>query len=137
MTHAAESVSIQSRFSTIWGNATAIDWPNVGFATGDKSEWVRFRILHEPAYQAAMGGVGNHLYRHPAFVSILIFVKPNTGLARVNALADMAANVWRGADFSGIKMGVPSINHVGVVDGWYQVNVLCSFYRDEVLSRSI
>lgn len=136
MTYLAESIALQSRFDTLWNNETPVQWPNVAFSLEDKTEWVRFTILSEPARQAAMGGNNSNLYRHPGFVSIQIFVKPNTGIKRALELADMVTNVWRGAQFSGITMGAPSVIPIGVQDGWYQVNVLCSYYRDEVLSRS-
>ena len=137
MTYASELVLLQTRFNTGWNNITPVHWPNAEFESKGKEEWVRFRILNEVSNQAAIGGNNQHLYRYPGFVSIIVFVKPNIGSARALFLADTIDDIWRGADFSGIKMGVPSINPVGVVEGMYQVNVLCPFYRDEIKSRSV
>jgi hypothetical protein len=136
MTYATESIALQTRFRDKWGNTTEVHWPNVAFESADKSEWVRFRILNEQSRQAGIGGE-THLYRYPGFVSVIIFTKPNIGSARALFLADKVEDAFRGADFSGIKMGVPSSTQIGVVDGMYQTNVLCPFYRDEIKSRSL
>lgn len=135
MSYSAEESALRVRFASAW-TQTPVHWPNVAFESAGKEEWVRFRVFNEPAKQAAMGGGNQHLYRYPGFVFILIFVKPNMGTGRMTDLVEAVENVWRGAEFSNIKMGVPSVETIGVVDGMYQVNVRCPYYRDEIKSRS-
>lgn len=135
MSYSSEKRAMEQRFAAAW-NHTPIQWPNVAFNPTTLSEWVRISIAGMESFQASMGDDTN-LFRYPGLVAVSIFVRPNSGAKRTDELVDAVCDIWRAAQFNGISMKTPYKVEIGVVDGWYQVNVLCSYQRDSYQSRSV
>jgi len=131
MSYAQEQAYITSHFSNMWPAGVGVAYPNVKFDTNNIDEWVRLNIVRGVAYQASMGGDTN-VYRHPGNVIVQVFVEPNSGAKRALELADTACAIWRGQQFDGLVFKAPVVIDLGIVAGWYQVNVSCPFYRDEL-----
>lgn len=120
--------AIEQYFSTTW-TYTPVAWENVQFDATNLDEWVRFVDQNASGNRAALGN--NPLYRYRGIVTVQIFVKPNVGQKRVSDLIDNLTTLFRDQVISGVNFGVPHPTKIGIRDGWYQVNVLCPYYRDE------
>lgn len=130
-----ERLALESRFKAGWAE-TAIRWPNVKFSSKDKSEWVSYNNIQNTAKEKSLG-TDPVLYRYFGDIVIQIFVVPNSGASRALQLAELVADIWRSAKFSGITMDVPSTVSIGIIEGWYQIDVISPYYRDSFESRSI
>ena len=76
------------------------------------------------------------MYRYYAFIVTQVFVTPNSGSRRAYELADLAADIWRAISFDFITIQNPTIKEVGVVDGWYQLDLINPYYRNEYKAES-
>ena len=108
---------------------TPVDYANTFFDPQNVDEWVRFVDNSSSSRLSALGD--NPLYRYRGMVTVQVFVKPSVGEGRVLALCDNVTTLFRDKRISGIQFGVPQPNKIGTRDGWYQVNVICPYYRDE------
>lgn len=119
---------LEQYFATNW-TYTGVAHENSLFDSTNVNEWVRFIDQNASGNRAALGN--NPLYRYRGIVTIQVFVKPNVGQNRALSLADNVTALFRDQVISGIHFGVPQITKIGIRDGWYQVNVICPYYRDE------
>ena len=125
---------VETRFRDNW-SATAVKWPNVKFSSKSYEEFVSFNDVRDDKKEHSLG-VDPVLFRSYGNIVVQVHVKPNSGAARALQLADLAADIWRSARFSGYTMMAPRVVTVGVVDGWYQVDMICPYYRDSYELRS-
>lgn len=131
----AERQSIETRFNSNW-SVTPIRWPNVKFSSSGLTEYVIFNNITEQADQMDMGVV-KPSYRYNGEVNIRICVKPNTGTKRVLQLANLVSDIWRNAAWDGITFESVRVNTVGIVDGWYEIEVISPYYRSSYELRSV
>ena len=131
MSFADALTAIESRFYTLWSTSNAdVTYGNVAFEPKDNRPWIRLTVQHGDTNRAA---VWPEYYRSTGVIFAQIFIPPNKGSKLALTLADQVSAIWRGQQFSGISCLSPSVNDVGVREGWYQVNVTCPYYRDELL----
>jgi len=109
---------------------TDIAWENVKFEPEDEQTYVSFRIVHAFEDQASLGD--SPLFRAAGFLSIAIMTPEGTGTATAKKNADKIAAVFRGQTLSGIIFRAPRIEEVGNQNGYYQLNIIVPFQRDEV-----
>jgi hypothetical protein len=124
-------LSLESDFNSNW-SYTPVAWPNIDLGTSDLDEWVSFNVMNGESSQASMGGDTN-THRFFGVVIVQIFVRPSTGSKRAFELADLASSLLRSKTIGAVVLRSPDIQLVGLDNGWYQVNVKCSFYTDEIL----
>lgn len=132
---AEEKEIIAGLFSDAW-TETAIAWPGKAFKTPDADtvSWVEFNILNGEASQQSTGAPGRNVFRHPGIVSLLIFTPARLGEEEALRLADLAAEVYRNETSEpDIRFSAPSINKLGFVKNYHQVNVSIPFNRDSLL----
>lgn len=120
--------SVIQHFATNW-TYTPVAYANDAFDTENVAEWARFTDNNSTGSRASLGN--NPLYRYRGIVTVQLFVKPNIGPARVQQLTDFVTSIFRDQRISGTQFYVPRPEVIGMRDGWYQVNVLCPYYRDE------
>ncbi|MDJ0952477.1 MAG: phage tail terminator-like protein [Acidimicrobiia bacterium] len=135
MSFDAERQVIETRFEANW-SATPVRYPNVKFSTKDQTEFVAIQHIPDDKMEKSLG-TDPVQYRSYGDIVVQIFVKPNSGAARALQLADLVADVWRSAKFSGITVMAPRVAIVGVIEGWYQVDVISPYYRDTYELRSV
>ncbi len=135
MSFDTERQAFESRFDTNWSD-TSIKWPNVKFTTKEHDEYVAYNNVTDISKEKSMGS-DPVLYRYFGDIVIQIFVMPNSGAARALQLAELVSDIWRGALFSGITMMSTYTVTVGIVDGWYQLDVISPYYRDSFELRSV
>lgn len=125
---------IRDFFNTAWATLTPIAWPDVDFTPPSNTAWVRFNCQENDGEQVSMGDPNNNRFRHYGIVTIQIFqAQGNAGIiARAKAAAAVAvfmgAQTTNGITFR--KVYPKQIGNDG--NGFYQINVLASFYYDEI-----
>jgi len=134
MTFETQERAFETRFNSNWSH-TPIKWPNIAFASKDKTEYVVFSNITDDVKEASIGGP-NVLYRYTGIIAIQIFVVSNSGATRALQLAELVADIWRSAQFSGITMKATRMVTVGVQEGWYQLDVLSPYYVNSFELRS-
>ncbi len=127
MTFEAVTRALESRFADSWPY-TSIKWPNVGLPTALLDEWVCFNHIHDES-KIAQIGTSYNVNRYYGVIVVQIFVKPNIGLLRAKVLSDYVSDIWRTFQFSGIVIDVPEIVEIGILNGWYQLNVQNNYQR--------
>jgi len=139
MSYGDELLAIESRFSATWVKIvngasvarTPVEYANVRFPMPKQEPWVRLSVLPGAAFLVSMGPT--KLYRNPGIIDIGIFNVIGTASKDALALADAAAAIFRGVQFSGISCRAPGIVVLGVLLGWYQITVSVPYHRDELL----
>ncbi len=96
---------------------------------GDSEEWIRLSSQVASAKQKSLGD--NPIYRYRGICYVQIFTKPDTGSGRAMEIVDMVTALLRSKTLNGITFYTPRSHKVGVVNGWYQVNVSTDFYRED------
>jgi len=128
LTFDAERISLETRFDTNW-ILTPIKWPNVTLTTKSLNEWVAFSLVQDISRIAQKGSTSN-VYRYFGNTVIQIFIRPFIGSARALELATDAATIWRTSQFDNITLHSPRVKNLGIVKGWYQINLTNLYHRD-------
>lgn len=125
---------IRKFFNDAWNGATPIAWPDLKFPIPDRENWVRFDCAENDGQQVSMGSPGSNRFRHYGIVTIQVFQPQDQGSKEARQLATDALGVFMGAvtangvyfqDVQGRQIGNDG-------NGFYQINVLASFYYDEI-----
>jgi len=133
----SEHTELGTRFNTIWNNRTPVAWPNVQFTPPVKTgnaEWVKFHIIDNTEGQQLTIGSGLNVCRFAGVIIVQVFSNLGIGnlvaLTRANEVATILGK-WSGTN---IVCGVAAIKEIGEDgNGWYQVNCVIPFHRDELL----
>jgi hypothetical protein len=107
-----------------------VEFPNTPFTQPDKDMWMRFRILWGDSFQATLGARKRH--RTPSVMEIQIFEPVEGGDGKSLCLADKIKTLFRSTTVNGITWRTPSLANVGRDEQWWQTNVSCPFYFDDV-----
>lgn len=136
MGFAGVRAAVEQRFQSTWGSTSAVAYDNAPFDVPkqyrDRSPWVRLTILSGAGRRADLGQTVRH-HRSVGVVVVQVFVVEDSGAETALSLADIAAAVFRDAQFSGMTFRTPQLERVGARDGWHQVNVVCPYQWDEQL----
>lgn len=128
-----EAETIRAWFRSEWDSGVPIQiFENVAFKDKpDDEHWARLRVRSFEGAPATIGGP-DVKYRHDGDIILEIFSPEGVGDGRARELADEALEIIRGREEGGITVwrawAVP-IGNRG--DGWYRINALGSYSRDE------
>lgn len=134
MNFSQAEAEIRSFFNTAWASATKIAWPDIDFTIPNDETWIRFTCEENDGEQVSMGDPGNNRFRHYGLVTVQVFQPKGQGSIDARSKAATALGVFMGAETSnGIKFYNVRGRQVGNDgNGFYQINVLASFYYDEL-----
>lgn len=130
-----ERRSIETRFEASWAD-TPIKWPNARLTTKGLDEWVAIFLIPDAVKQVQIGTI-NNVYRYFSNVVVQVFIKPSIGSNRALDLATKISDIWRTTQFDQITLMTPTIENVGIMEGWYQIDVICKYHRDEYNSVTV
>lgn len=125
---------IRKFFNDAWNSATQIAWDDLKFAIPSNENWVRFTCQENDGEQVSMGSPGSNRFRHYGVVTVQVFQPQGQGSREARQLATDALGVFMGAqttngvifyDVAGRQIGNDG-------NGFYQINVVASFYYDEI-----
>lgn len=76
-------------------------------------------------------GTENVLFRNEGFVVFEVYGSLNEGTGEALGIVDGIAAIWRKQRIGGIMIKGLTVNRIGERNGWYQINLLVNFQRDE------
>lgn len=133
-----ERADIESRVTSILTTTTTpVKFDNVSHllkgttaleTVNGLSEWVRVTILNNDSETVEVGGSRT---RHNGEIVFSIFVASGTGTDRARELADDLFDGFVNVNFGTIQTQTPSVSRVGDEDGFYHLQVIVPFYRDQ------
>lgn len=125
---------IRKFFSDAWDGATDIAWPDLKFTIPERESWVRFTCVENDGQQVSMGNPGANRFRHYGIVTIQVFQPQDQGSKEARQLATDALGVFMGATTTNgvIFQNVQGRQIGNDGAGFYQINVVASFYYDEI-----
>lgn len=125
---------IREYFNTAWNGSTQIAWPDVDFTIPNGQTWVRFNCQETDGAQVSIGNPGNNRFRHFGLVTIQIFQPLGQGSVDARTKAAAALGAFQGVQTTnGVNFFDAFPRQVGNDgNGFYQINVISSFYYDEL-----
>jgi len=114
-----------------------VAWPNRAFDQTQGQTWLRFTVIDVTGAQIEMGSVNN---THRAYGSLIlqIFTPADSGDGAGLVLGDAIGKLYRQKalnfpDASGhVRMRDPVLKTIGRADGFWQVNLVIPFHRDDL-----
>jgi len=96
------------------------------------SAWCRFAIKLGDGLLTEIGGSKTH--RYPGVAIAQLFVPIHHGDREGLRLADVIKTAFRAVTVSGVTFRTPSVNNLGLETEkkWWQINVSCPFYFNEI-----
>lgn len=127
-----EAKAIEIRLTTNW-TTTPIRYVNAPFKETDQP-YVALFVLDGDGHQISLGPVA--LRRWVGIIVIQIFVPQDSGSRVAKTYATTLAAIFDRVEFSTdasglIRCRVPALREVGIINGWYQLNVEVPFIRDK------
>lgn len=132
MTYVSEGAAIRAWFTAEWESGVPIHLLENSEFT-DKPEnapWARLAIRPNDVNAVAVGGPVTR-YRYDGDIILEIFTPSGTGDGRAKELADLGDTILRGRAEDGIQVWAARAITLGVRDGWYRINVIARYQRDE------
>lgn len=122
----------RQRFDTVVvaKNDLAVEYPNAKFKVPDNKLWMRWTFIPGEQQQASIGSAKT--YRTPGVMIVQIFVPRDTGTALVRQWTNTIENAFLSVSAGGIQWKTPHVEVIGNRGGWWQTNVVCPFYFDQL-----
>lgn len=137
MSYLQEHIALTDWFKTQWSSLTPVQWENTDLrpprnAQGEPDPYVVFTIQNGPSEQIEFGKPTNN-YRHNGMVIVQVLVPEDKGTDVVLGLADAVAGIYRSKQFTApnIVLKSPQVGRVGRNSGYYQLNVVIQYHRDD------
>lgn len=134
MNFSEAEAEIRKFFDTTWSNATEIAYPDLEFTPPDDKTWVRFDVRENAGNQVSIGSPSANRFRHFGIVTVQIFQPLGQGSKDARAKTVLAINAFQGqTTANGAVFSEVTGRQIGNDgNGFYQINVLASFYYDEI-----
>ena len=126
-----EAETIRDWFVAEWDSTVAIHiYENQKFTKPTAAHWARLTIRSQEGRPASIGGPSVR-YRHDGNIILEVFAPEGTGDGRARELVDEGLAIIRGREEGGIIVWTARAIPIGVRDGWYKINGLGLYQRDE------
>lgn len=130
-------LGITDYFVSNW-STTPIDVANGDFRFPQAGSWVRITV--NPAgnfsvYDGYTTAAGVEI-RETGTITVQIFSPVKQGSGDSVRLADQLFDLFVNKRIGNIKSRVPSVQRIGVREGWYQVNVVIPYSYDVILTEA-
>ena len=135
MSYESERLDFETRFNTLWTAAypaVPIAYANVAFDPEPVNEFVDFYVIPGGSNGISVGTPTVPLIRYTGVAMAIIHTTINSGEQRGRQLSQTVIDGFRNLSFTNIICRSPYINIIGVVNKFYQVNVIIPFQRDEI-----
>ena len=129
---------IRKRFADEFGDEYFVAYDNAPFDQPDDEMWIRWSVLSGNTIKADIGGSTGR-YRHNGVAVAQIFSVLEKGTRDGLILADrivakfLATTDKTSVANNSVVFRTPSITHVGRTGSqWWQINVSCPYFADEI-----
>lgn len=130
-------IAIEARLATGWGATTPIRYWSSGVPfVVPSGAYIALQIEEFDAQQITLGETPQ-THRYFGTITIQVLVPERQG-AKVSAgYCETLDDLFRRAQFSSGNSGVmtcrtPQVKTIGVLQGWYQVNIATAYHRDKI-----
>lgn len=120
--------AIETRFAQNF-TALPVQYQNVTFRATAGQPFAELQVFPVKSELTCLG-LATPLYRTHGLIRVNIYTAKGVGPAQATGYADLAAGVFKNAEFSGIVCRAPAVQTVGDQDGWWVVSVLVEFHAD-------
>lgn len=107
--------------------STPIQFTNVKFVN-PVGEWIRCQVIFGDSTQISMGSTQDH--RTELLIVISLFGKNNSGTGQLLTYADTLTTLFTNKTIGVCNTRSPSVNEIGEVDGFYQINLVTPAWSD-------
>lgn len=135
MSWASMCNTIRSRFKTEVEDTVPLltQYDNAKFAPPDNDYWCRLVINMGSTNQRSIGAPGSNRERTIGVLQAQLFGPLDHGDGGLLALADTVRAAFKRVSVSGVTFATPEIPDRGRrSESWWQINVNCPFYSDEI-----
>lgn len=126
--------TIRTRFKTQIADTQSLptQYDNQDFTPPDQELWARLTILHGDSFQVSNGGPDGKRFRTPGIMTVQVFIPSGQGDKAAYKLADVIETYFRSQKADSITYRTPSVRKIGPTGPWWQINVNCPFYSDDI-----
>ena len=129
---------VRTAFGTTWTAAGEtldnVAWDNLAYRPGARDDYVMPGLAHASGEFASLGAGASIQVRRLTIFAAQIFVRINTGQARVDALAEIVLDFLESARLTGIRISDIGVTEAGRVGQYFQVNVNAQIEYDSFRS---
>ncbi len=129
---------VRTAFGTAWTDAGEsldnVAWDNLAYRPGTRDDYVLLGLAHATGSFASLGAGASIQVRRVAIFAAQIFVRHNTGQARVDALAEVILEFLESARLTGIRISEIGMAETGRVGQYFQVNINAQIEYDSFRS---
>lgn len=124
---AFDAATLPTGFLVIWDDA------NPPTQTS-QFPWARVSVRHNAGGQSTIsGGLGKGRYERKGTVYVNLFCAPGDGLRVLDPLVKTVLDAYEGKSTpSQVWFRKARVREMGIVKGWYQINVLIDFVYEEI-----
>jgi len=94
--------------------------------------WCRLTMVDGDSNQVSLGSPGSNLHRTVGILYAQLFIPVGTGDKVIRAMAKKIYDKFLGLTDFGVRYKTPSIRKVGRDGSYWQLNVNCPFYTDDI-----
>lgn len=129
---------VRTAFGVAWTDAGEtldnVAWDNLAYRPGERDDYVMLGLAHSTGSFASLGAGASIQVRRVAIFAAQIFVRHNTGQARVDTLAEIVLDFLESARLTGIRISEIGVTEAGRVGQYFQVNVNAQIEYDSFRS---
>lgn len=96
------------------------------------SKWARATVLPGESRKVSIGTPGSDRFRTPGLFVVQVFTPIGQGDNQGLTLAEAIKEAFQSITVSGVVFQTPYIVNVGRDDSWWQINVNCPYYADDI-----
>lgn len=119
--------AVRTAFGAHWTAAgedlAIVAWDNLDFDPAGLDDYVFVGLAHSVGSQASLGTGVDIQVRREATLAAQVFVRHNTGHARVDELAEILLDFMESTKITGIRFRDPAMIEAGRIQQWFQANV--------------
>lgn len=111
-----------AHFEAAGESRTIVAWDTEPFDATGKKAFVRFGFQHNTGTLAALGTGSSQFVRRFGIVSAVVYARKGENADRRNALTEIVMDFIEQTNAAGLSISDPSVDQLGLIDGWNQVN---------------
>ena len=126
--------TIRSRFKAQIEDVLSLEtgYDNANFDPPDNANWCRLTIIPGNTDQVSIGAPSSNRERTAGVMIAQLFAPLNAGDGTIVGVADSIRAAFKRVTASGVTFETPKIVRVGRQHGFWQINVACPFYTDDI-----
>ena len=113
-------------------SAKTVAYPNKQFDPPSDDIWFRVAVFPGESRAASLS-TATRRWRNQGVLIVEVYVPTGQTDEDAVAIADDVVGFFRGVDLTGIVMQAPSIERVGLDEGFYRMNISIPYHADDVV----